>query len=77
MHYTDMQFLNQRDEAARQKALVFDGIHYLHVFYYLMTSQYHQLPTNLVNIHNMFESGDKAIDLMKECTRSIPPVPAL
>ena len=28
------EFLKRKDEFARQKAIVFDGIHYLHVFFF-------------------------------------------
>ena len=73
MHYTDMpqEFLKRQDEFSRQKAIVFDGIHYLHIFYYLMTKQYHKLAGNLVNINNMFENEEHAIGLMKQRTKKI------
>lgn len=73
MHYTEMpgEFWRRRDEFASKKAIVFDGIHYLHVFYYLMTKQYNKLADNLVNINGMFESREEAIVLMKERTRRL------
>lgn len=73
MHYTDMpqEFLKRQDEFARQKAIVFDGIHYLHIFYYLMTRQYNKLASNLVNINNAFESREQAIQLIKQRTQRI------
>ncbi len=75
MHYTEMpgEFLKRKDEFAANKAIVFDGIHYLHIFTWLLTKQYDKLAANLVNINgNMFESEDEAIQLMKERTRKIP-----
>ncbi|MFT4093162.1 MAG: fatty acid desaturase [Niabella sp.] len=71
MHYTDMprEFWKQKDEFAQRKAIVFDGIHYLHIFFYLMTKQYPKLADNLVNINDMFDSREQAIQLMKERTR--------
>lgn len=74
MHYTDMpaEFLKRKDDFARNKAIVFDGIHYLHVFRYLLTKRYDKLADNLVNINNMFSSREEAILLMKERTRKIP-----
>lgn len=75
MHYTDMpaEFLKRKDEFARNKAIVFDGIHYLHIFTYLLTKRYDKLADNLVNINNMFSSREEAIEIMKERTRKICP----
>ena len=54
------------------KAIVFDGIHYLHIFTWLLTKRYDKLADNLVNINgNMFQSKEEAIALMKERTRKI------
>lgn len=71
MHYTEMpgEFWKRKDEFAQRKAIVFDGIHYLHVFIYLMTRQYHKLADNLVNINGMFETREQAIAVMRERTQ--------
>jgi hypothetical protein len=76
MHYTEMpgEFLKRKDEFARNKAIVFDGIHYLHIFTFLLTKRYDKLAHNLVNINNMFASNEEAIMLLKERTRKIPVV---
>ena len=76
MHYTDMpaEFLKRKDEFASNKAIVFDGIHYLHIFTYLLTKRYDKLADNLVNINNMFSSREEAIAVMKERTRKISPL---
>lgn len=73
MHYTQMpaEFLKRKDEFAKNKAIVFDGIHYLHIFTYLLTKRYDKLADNLVNINNMFASREEAISLMKERTKKI------
>lgn len=73
MHYTDIpgEFLKLQHEFAEKKSLVFDGIHYLHIFVWLMTKRYDKLADNLVNIDNTFSSRDEAIALMKERTRKI------
>ena len=73
MHYTEMpaEFLKRKDEFARNKAIVFDSIHYLHIFTWLLTKRYDKLADNLVNINNMFSSREEAIGLMKERTRKI------
>lgn len=73
MHYTDMpaEFLKRKDEFAKNKAIVFDGIHYLHIFLFLLTKRYDKLADNLVNINNMFSSREEAIGIMKDRTRKI------
>ena len=73
MHYTEIpgEFIKLRKEFAAQKSLVFDGIHYLHIFIYLMTKRYDKLAENLVNIDNSFSSKEEAIALMKERTKRI------
>ena len=75
MHYTDIpgEFLKTKDELAHKKVLVFDGIHYLHIFLWLMTKRYDKLADNLVNINNMFGSKEEAIALMKERTKKFKP----
>jgi len=71
MHYTDIpgEFLKTKDQLAEKKVLVFDGIHYLHIFLWLMTKRYDKLADNLVNINNIFNSKEEAIDLIKQRTR--------
>ena len=74
MHYTEMpaEFIKRKDEFAANKAIVFDGIHYLHIFTWLLTKRYDKLADNLVNINGtMFQSKEEAIALMKERTRKI------
>ena len=63
MHYTEMpaELLKRKDEFAANKAIVFDGIHYLHIFTYLLTKRYDKLADNLVNINDMFSSREEAI----------------
>ena len=73
MHYTEMpaEFLKQKDIFAQNKALVFDGIHYLHIFIFLLTKRYDKLADNVVNINNMFTSKEEAIELMMARTKRI------
>jgi len=73
MHYTDMpaELMKRKDEFATNKAIVFDGIHYLHIFFYLLNKRYDKLADNLVNLNNMFSSSEEAISMMKERTRKI------
>lgn len=73
MHYTDLpgEFLKMKDRFAEKKALVFDGIHYLHIFVWLMTKRYDKLAQHVVNINGTFSSEEEVIRLMKERTRPI------
>lgn len=71
LHYTEIpvEFLRSKDEFARKKILTFDGIHYLHIFAWLMSKRYDKLAKHLVNINNMFASEEEAIAEMKARTR--------
>jgi fatty acid desaturase len=73
MHYTEIpgEFLKLKHEFAEKKSLVFDGVHYLHIFVWLMTKRYDKLAKNLVNIDNAFSSEDEAIALMQERVKKI------
>ena len=73
MHYTEIpvEFLKLTNEFAEKKTFIFDGIHYLHIFIYLMTKRYDKLADNLVNINNTFSSKEEVIALMKERTKKI------
>jgi fatty acid desaturase len=73
-HYTEMPvlFLKEKEKIAREKSFVFDGIHYLHLFYFLMTKKYDKMADHLVNIDNSFTSREEAIDLLKKRTARFP-----
>ncbi|QHT71170.1 fatty acid desaturase [Rhodocytophaga rosea] len=75
MHWTEHPnfFLKNKKEYADNQAIVFDGMGFLEVFFYLMRGRYDVLEKNFVNI-----SGDpqrtpqQVISLLKERTRRIP-----
>lgn len=73
LHYTEIpgEFMKNKDKFAERKLFVFDGIHYLHIFVWLMTKRYDKLADNIVNINNMFSSKEEVMALMKERTRKI------
>jgi hypothetical protein len=73
LHYTDIPgtFLKNKENFIKHKTFIFDGIHYLHIFYWLMTKRYDLLADNLVNIDNTFSSKQEAIALMKERVQKI------
>ena len=54
------------------EALVFDNIHFLHVWWYLMTKNYDKLLDNLVNIDGkMWKSREHALSVMLERTKKM------
>ena len=73
LHYTEIpvEFQKSLDHFAKDKTLVFDGIHYLHIFLWLMNRRYDKLAAHLVNINGTFASEEEAIALMKERTRKL------
>ena len=74
MHYTDIpaEFLKLKPTFAEKKTFIFDGIHYLHVFLYLMGKRYDKLADHLVNLDgNTFASREEAIALMKRRVQKI------
>ncbi len=75
LHYTEIpgEFLKNKDLFVKQKTFTFDGIHYLHIFVWLMTKRYDKLAKNIVNIDNMFSSEEEVIALMKERTKKYQP----
>ena len=79
LHYTEIpgEFLKNKEYFVKQKTLTFDGIHYLHIFIWLMTKRYDKLAKHVVNVDNMFANEEEVIALMKERTRKYtPPVTA-
>lgn len=71
MHYTDLpnEFVKNKDWYAEKKILVFDGIHYLHIFFWLMSKRYDKLAAHMVNINNTFKDDAEAIAVMKARTK--------
>jgi fatty acid desaturase len=55
------------------KALIFEGIHFLHVWWYLMTKNYALLARNVVNLNDAFASEHEIISIMKSRTKAILP----
>jgi hypothetical protein len=70
-HYTEypLMFEKHLDELVEKKALVFHGIHFLHIFVWLMTKRYDRLANHVVNINGCFKSEEDVISLLKRRTR--------
>lgn len=74
MHWTlhPDHLMKNADEYAENKALIFDGLGFLEVWWFLMNKNYEKLADHLVNINGIFSSKEEAIDLMKERTAKMP-----
>ena len=73
LHWTEHpeHLLKHKDEYAENKSLIFEGIHFLHIWFYLMRRNYDKLADHLVNINGTFKSREEAIQLMKLRTQKI------
>jgi hypothetical protein len=75
LHYTEIPgvFLKNKDNFVKYKTFIFDGIHYLHIFTWLMFKRYDLLAKHVVNIDNTFSSEEEVIALLKERVRPVTP----
>lgn len=67
MHYTQHPafFMKNLDHFIVHKAIIFQGIGYLGIFWYLMRGDYVSLAKNAVNINNTFSGDEDFIALLK------------
>jgi fatty acid desaturase len=74
LHWTEhpIHLMNNKEDYAKNKALVFDGLNFGSVWYYLMSKNYEKLADHVVNINNTFQSKEEIISLLKERTQRIP-----
>ncbi|WP_347156386.1 fatty acid desaturase family protein [Pontibacter chitinilyticus] len=74
LHWTlyPVHFQENLEVFAANKALVFEGIHWLHIWLYLMTKNYKKLAAHLVNINHTFASEEEAIQVMKHRATKMP-----
>ncbi len=73
MHWTEHPAYFQKTikDYALNDAIVFDGIHFLHIFIYLMRKRYDLLAKNFVNVGNRYTSDEDVITLLKTRTKRI------
>lgn len=73
MHWTEhpIFFRNTIDEYIKNNAIVFDGIHFLHVYAWLMRKRYDLLAKHFVNIGDRFRSDEEVIAFLKKRTKKI------
>lgn len=74
LHWTQHPLEFQRNKAkyAENQAVVFDGLDFLQVFYYVMRGRYDVLAAHFVNIDGMFDSEEEVIRMLKHRTQKIP-----
>ena len=77
MHWTEHPgyFKNTLNEYIANDAIVFDGIHFLHVFIYLMKDRYDLLAKHFVNIGGRFKSDEEIMAFLKARTAKIDVAP--
>ena len=71
MHWTDMpgDFLKNQQKYIDNNAIVFEGIDYNQIWFYLMTKRYDTLAKHFVNLGNRFSSDAEIIALLKARTK--------
>lgn len=74
MHWTEHPdyFLKTLNHYADHQAIVFDGIHFLHVFIWLMRKRYDLLAQHYVNIGDHYKNEEDTISFLKMRTRRFP-----
>ncbi len=70
-HYTEYPIMFQQmlPKFVKHKTFVFSGVHYLHLFVWLMTQRYDKMAAHLVNIDGCFANNEEAIELMRLRTK--------
>lgn len=74
MHWTEhpVYFQKTLPKYIENNAIVFDGIHFLHVFIYLMRKRYDLLAKHFVNIGDRYQSDEEVIAFLKSRTARVP-----
>ena len=77
MHWTEhpAYFQETLNEYVANNAVVFDGIHFLHVFIYLMRNRYDLLAKHFVNLGDRFASDEEIIAFLRSRTGKIDMAP--
>ncbi|MCD6063622.1 MAG: fatty acid desaturase [Flavipsychrobacter sp.] len=74
MHWTEhpVYFQKTLDKYIENNAIVFDGIHFLHIFAYLMRKRYDLLARHFVNLGDRFASDEEVMEFLRSRTSKIP-----
>jgi fatty acid desaturase len=73
MHWTEhpVYFRKTLHEYVENEAIVFDGIHFLHVWLWLMTQRYDLLAKHFVNIGDRFATDAEIMSFLRNRTKKI------
>ena len=80
LHWTrhPQEFQKNVDQYAANEAIVFDGLDFLQVFYFVMRRRYDVLAHHFVNLEGRYESEEEVIQMLKYRTQKIAaPVKAI
>lgn len=71
MHWTDMpgEFLKNQDQYAANRAIVFEGLDYHQIWWYLMWKRYDILAKHFVNVGNVYQSDEEIIAMLRSRTQ--------
>ena len=74
LHWTDhpAHFRQNLPQYARHEAIVFDGIHFLHIFWYLMRQRYDLLAHHFVDLQAPLRTEGEVIALLRARTQRLP-----
>lgn len=70
-HWTDMpnDFIMNKESYAKNNAIVFEGLDYFIIWFFLMNKRYDWLASYYVNINNKYKTDDEVIDFLKSRTK--------
>jgi fatty acid desaturase len=73
MHWTEhpVYFQKTLDKYVSNDAIVFDGIHFLHVFIWLMRKRYDLLAKNFVKLGNKYSTTEEVETFLKSRTKKV------
>jgi fatty acid desaturase len=74
LHWTDhpQHFRQNLAHYARHDAIVFEGIHFLHVFGYLMARRYDLLARHFVELKDPLRTEAEVVELLRSRTQRLP-----
>ncbi len=74
LHWTrhPLEFLKNKDKYSANEAIVFDGLDFLQVFYFVMLKRYDVLARHFVNLNERYASEEEVIQMLKRRTKKIP-----
>lgn len=74
LHWTEYpdHLKNHLSEFRKHRALIFNGISYVHIWWNLMTRNYDRLASHIVNLDGMFATHAEVVAYLKSRTQKMP-----